>query len=849
MQTITEIIKSTTLFSHLTQTELESLVKSSDLVELPAGWVIIREGDLGEDLYVVIEGSLEVFTAGQDGPEITLESCKVGDYVGEQALLPGARKTRSASVRTAEPSMVLAIHKQDFLKTLDTNDTLKQQLLSIGVEQIKAKMIKQSVLFRAIQVDSPQEWAVEKTYADGKVIFSQGDEADFYYVIVDGKVELLKENDDGQWSLLAQLDAGQGFGELGLLKRTRRMATAIARGKLVVRRIDGNVFRDMYLHNPELRDYIQTLSKVYFLGGYGLVTQHTGRFMNQSSIVTIYYMDDGRTVVCSHVIGCDIVDIHLKSTHEQGIRKLHYHSSTTNLDLELRLDGNLIVGLTSYDVWDEVGEIQNMIVKQIPITAEQLELFRETGHLRPEEKIICADTDIVCSCLQVDYGSILDVTKQGANTVEDISDPLGCGTVCGACLPQIREILGENGWLPIVVTEEFEVVPNIRSFRFEPFGGALPEAKPGQHLTIKAPIDGKWVLRPYTITSAAHQTNYREVTIKREPYGYFSNWIFDKHDQGTVLQISEPQGDYFVDIEDTDPVVCFVAGIGMTPALSILRTFVGQEQDRTLYIDYSAREENAFIYREDIQSMVDTNEHFAVKFRATSQTGHINRQDVADIIGSYANAQVYICGPKSFENAVKEYLLASGVPADRIHIEEFVPVGRNPDDTKSYSPLSNNFYIVIGGLLLLLFLLQYTFQIKWAWLESMQADETFKRWSGLVLVIFILFQWYYPVLRWRGLYKAAAHFRKWHLLIGALAPAVYFLHSTVLGYAYTFLLAIIYFGNFIAGLLNQDIIPESRYRKSYGNYWLAVHIILSISMISLILYHIFIVFAFKESAS
>jgi hypothetical protein len=102
-----------------------------------------------------------------------------------------------------------------------------------------------------------------------------------------------------------------------------------------------------------------------------------------------------------------------------------------------------------------------------------------------------------------------------------------------------------------------------------------------------------------------------------------------------------------------------------------------------------------------------------------------------------------------------------------------------------------------------------------------------------------------PYLRWRGHLKAAARQYHLHKLQGAISPLLFYIHSTALGYAYTFALSLVFFANFALGLVNQEMIPESRYKKLYAQYWLSTHIVLSTSMISLIVYHIYVVFAYK----
>lgn len=53
--------------------------------------------------------------------------------------------------------------------------------------------------------------------------------------------------------------------------------------------------------------------------------------------------------------------------------------------------------------------------------------------------------EIICNCMQVTRGEIIDAIKnKGLKTVQEIQDETGAGTGCGACVEEIEEILKEN---------------------------------------------------------------------------------------------------------------------------------------------------------------------------------------------------------------------------------------------------------------------------------------------------------------------------------------------------------------------------------------------------------------------
>ena len=93
---ISEQLKNSTFFNVLTMDELKAIVQSSETVHLPANWQVIKEGDSGIFLYYILSGNLQIYTLNNRGQEVVLDMAGPGEYVGEQALLPGeGRKKRN----------------------------------------------------------------------------------------------------------------------------------------------------------------------------------------------------------------------------------------------------------------------------------------------------------------------------------------------------------------------------------------------------------------------------------------------------------------------------------------------------------------------------------------------------------------------------------------------------------------------------------------------------------------------------------------------------------------------------------------------------------------------------------
>src|SRR3712207_800834 len=101
------------LLADLTEEDLERLYEMAQTVSIPAGRLVLQEGDPGDSLYIVLDGELEV-TKRHGRQEVLLAVYKAGQFFGEMALLEQA--PRSASVRTLRESRLLLISRAAFQK-------------------------------------------------------------------------------------------------------------------------------------------------------------------------------------------------------------------------------------------------------------------------------------------------------------------------------------------------------------------------------------------------------------------------------------------------------------------------------------------------------------------------------------------------------------------------------------------------------------------------------------------------------------------------------------------------------------------------------------------------------------
>ena len=105
-------LKGIEIFEALSVSELAAVASVTEEIVCPPGEIVIKEGDPGETMYLLIKGEVSVIKDQGEGHEIELDRIGAGDYFGEMALFEDV--LRSATIRTEQESRLLVLHKQEF---------------------------------------------------------------------------------------------------------------------------------------------------------------------------------------------------------------------------------------------------------------------------------------------------------------------------------------------------------------------------------------------------------------------------------------------------------------------------------------------------------------------------------------------------------------------------------------------------------------------------------------------------------------------------------------------------------------------------------------------------------------
>lgn len=254
----------------------------------------------------------------------------------------------------------------------------------------------------------------------------------------------------------------------------------------------------------------------------------------------------------------------------------------------------------------------------------------------------------------------------------------------------------QGGWKGF---RAFEVMRKVResevitSFYLKPRdGGALASFEPGQYVSVKLEIPGELNthIRQYSLSDSPGNPYYR-ISVKKEdmagkPKGKVSVHLHEKVEQGDILWLSAPAGEFTLDQRDDRPIVFLSGGVGLTPLVSMLKTMVDTHSNREITFIHAAQNGNVHALKQEIEELASRSSLISVHWCYENPTEYDRAMIAYDKVGyidlpwlqkviTTTNASFYFCGPVPFMVTMNRLLKQIGVAESDIHYEFFGPAG------------------------------------------------------------------------------------------------------------------------------------------------------------------------------
>lgn len=207
----------------------------------------------------------------------------------------------------------------------------------------------------------------------------------------------------------------------------------------------------------------------------------------------------------------------------------------------------------------------------------------------------------------------------------------------------------------------------------------------GQYINLKLTLDGKEIRRAYSICSSPDSGELR-IAIKAVKNGSFSKFANTSLKVGDTIEVGTPEGKFTFEpnVEKQKNYASFVAGSGITPMLSIIKTVLKQEPLSSFVLVYGNRTPEETIFKQQLHDLhlEYTGRLFVHYVYSQSKIegelfGRIERSTVNFVLKNKHKemdfSTFYLCGPEQMINTVSDVLKESNIKESKIKFELFTP--------------------------------------------------------------------------------------------------------------------------------------------------------------------------------
>ena len=251
------------LFSIYEDQELTDLLQDVELKSLKAGEVVFEQGDEGDSFYIVYSGRIRILQKTELNKEINLGVMNTRDVFGETALITD--RPRNATARAVEDSVLICINTESFNNYLFTKPQLREYFDKFMKHTSINHFIKTCTDLSVVPPRELQELIRNlntEFYKEGDVVFRQGAEPDKFYLIENGKLKVVRWQDNEQ-DIINFLREGDFFGEKALIENTKRSADVVCLTDCHLFSLTREAFDSLIEGSPKIRKVIEDRIKSY----------------------------------------------------------------------------------------------------------------------------------------------------------------------------------------------------------------------------------------------------------------------------------------------------------------------------------------------------------------------------------------------------------------------------------------------------------------------------------------------------------------------------------------------------------------------------------------------------------
>ena len=205
--------------------------------------------------------------------------------------------------------------------------------------------------------------------------------------------------------------------------------------------------------------------------------------------------------------------------------------------------------------------------------------------------------------------------------------------------------------------------------------------KAGQYVTLKTTIEDKEIRRSYSICSSPNSGELK-VAIKRVENGVFSTYAISSLKTGDVIEVHEPEGKFILEPTSSNNYLGIVAGSGITPVLSMIKTVLQEEPSSSFTLIYGNKSSDETMFKTELDALslaYDTRFNLEYVFSRQNEEGSLfGRIDeghtnyfIKNIYKNWSFKTAFLCGPEEMIKTVSTTLKENHYKESQILFELF----------------------------------------------------------------------------------------------------------------------------------------------------------------------------------
>jgi CRP-like cAMP-binding protein len=247
------------LLSELSPVTLLEAIRATTVRRLPAGQVVIRQGELGKSCYLVARGKVRVTSETRNGEQQELATLTDGAVFGEMALVSGM--PRSASVVTVEETDLVELGPEAFAAMGEEINRVAESLDRLAKRRWMSNVLQQNPVFQVFS-DEERQQLLRRFEAmkvpRGTILIEQGERARGLYIVARGQVASVRRAPDSAPKIVDRAGPGAMPGLETILSNTpARTSTVTIAPVTTVLFLPGRFFRRLATAVPEVLQSLQ----------------------------------------------------------------------------------------------------------------------------------------------------------------------------------------------------------------------------------------------------------------------------------------------------------------------------------------------------------------------------------------------------------------------------------------------------------------------------------------------------------------------------------------------------------------------------------------------------------------